>query len=290
MELAVVLCITAAILISVVVNRRRSTIESTRTTSLESVEPLLPNEDYVEGPAVESVAQGDTRIGSPLGGWKWKTIGFMDVETTGLTAHDRVVTLAFITFDVPTLDPGETKVELTFSAIHRIYNPGRNCDPVASRIHGHSDWKLRHQPFFSEEAEEVAGYLGKADLIVCHNSEFDFRFVNRELANASLPPIAVQSFCTMEGYRKKYTGSASLNNVILQLGLSRESGRHGALEDAWLTMNVFFHLQGMKAAFPFSTFSEENKKLQNLRDVPPLPDDGMPPRRRAPQRPRPTSV
>jgi DNA polymerase-3 subunit epsilon len=206
----------------------------------------------------------------------------MDVETTGLTGHDRVVTLAIILIDVPTVNEGEAQVQLSINAIHRIYNPGRDCNPVASSIHGHSDWKLRHQPFFIEEVEEVSAFLRKADLIVCHNAEFDLRFMNRELIKASMPPISSMHFCTMEGYRRKFSGSASLNNVIRQLGLKRESGKHGALEDAWLTMNVFFLLHDTRAGWPFSTLGEEQRRLQNLREVPPMPEGDLPPRKRRP--------
>jgi DNA polymerase-3 subunit epsilon len=276
----VLLCLVVVVLAIIVARLQRSTTDA---NPVESVKPLPPTKAPVQAQTGALVPKQNALGPKPFRGWTWKTIAFMDVETTGLTAHDRVVTLAIILLNVPTVNEGETRVELTFEAIHRIYNPGRDCNPVASGIHGHSDWELRHQPFFVEEAKEVANLIGRVDLVVCHNAEFDLRFVNREFAKASMPPVAAQSFCTMEGYRRTHSGSASLNNVIRQLGLKREGGKHGALEDAWLAMNVFFLLQGATAGLPFSTFTEDQTKLQNLRDVPPMPEGHLPPRKRAPR-------
>ena len=164
-------------------------------------------------PLVSPPAQApySTPIVNPLhqkiSAWKWKKIAFMDVETTGLEARDRVVTLAVVLLHIPPVIEDETNIPFRFQILHRIYNPGRDCNPVASRIHGHSDWELRHQPFFREEAEEVSEFLGNADLIVCHNAKFDLKFVNREFAKASMFPTFADSFCTMEVYRLMYRGS-----------------------------------------------------------------------------------
>jgi DNA polymerase-3 subunit epsilon len=292
MTLVALLCVMIAVLIFILIAHWRSAIDDDKTEPLGLIDPPNRVEPIIQSQAVESLAKpesiGKQDAHSPISNqafrrWKWKTIAFVDVETTGLTGHDRVVTLAIILLDVPTVSEGQTQVEITISAIHRIYNPGRDCDPVASRIHGHNDWTLRHQPFFIEEAKEVSEFIERADLVVCHNARFDLRFVNRELSKASMPLITAESFCTMEGYRYKYDGSASLNNVIRQLGLKRESGKHGALEDAWLTMNVFFLLNNAKAGFPFSILGEDQRKLQNLHPVPPMPEGNLPPRK---QRPR----
>lgn len=286
MMLVALLCVVIAVLVSVLVARWRSNTDDDKTKSLDLIQPSLRTEPIIQSQAVEPRAKQDAH--SPVSnqvfrGWKWKTIAFMDVETTGLTGRDRVVTLAIILLEVPTVSAGQTQVEMTFNAIHRIYNPGRDCNPVAARIHGHSDWTLRHQPFFTEEAKEISEFLDRADLIVCHNADFDLRFMNRELSKASMPIITAQSFCTMEGYRYKYDGSASLNNVIRHLGLKRESGKHGALEDAWLTMNVFFLLNNANAGLPFSILGEDQRKLQNLRPAPPMPEGNLPPRKRRPR-------
>lgn len=273
MGLVILLFVALVCLVVIAISRRGSNDKTNQAAWLESIKARA---------AEQSAQKQDALSSTPFKNWKWKTIAFLDVETTGLTAHDRVVTLAAVLVNVPAVKDGEAKLDLVISAIHRIYNPGRKCNPVALSIHGHNDWELRHQPNFVEEAAEVAEFLGRADLIVCHNADFDLRFINHEFAKASMPPLGTPSFCTMQGYRRKYSGSASLDNVVRQLGLKREGGEHGALEDAWLTLNVFFALQGAPTGFPFSALSEEQRKLQNLRDVPPMSDGDHPPPKRVP--------
>jgi DNA polymerase-3 subunit epsilon len=189
----------------------------------------------------------------------WTQIVFVDVETTGLTHHDRIVTLAAILFDASTLASGH----LNLKVIHRIYNPGTACHPEASRIHGYSDSLLNRQPSFEQDAEEISEFLRRADLVVCHNTSFDLRFVNQALASCDFPPLSMQSYCTMENYRRQYDGSARLDSAIARFGLKRERGRHGAFEDAWLTMNLFLGLNGVKGSVPFEVVPEEQKAIQN---------------------------
>jgi DNA polymerase-3 subunit epsilon len=229
-------------------------------------------------PSEEEEAHESAAFKTRLQG-KWNEIAFLDVETTGLHSRDRIVTLAVILFHVPSLDAGKVKCDY----IHRIYNPGINCHPEAAAIHGHTDWTLRHQPFFAEEAKEIKEFLSEADLIVAHNAQFDLRFLEREFARVAMPSVNAPSFCTMEHYRSRHDGSASLKNVARQLGLKRQGQNHGALEDAWLALNVFFYLQGTPLRFPFSNFGKESLAFQNFRPVPPMPDGKLPARKRAPK-------
>ena len=67
------------------------------------------------------------------------------------------------------------------------------------------------------------------------------------------------------------------------MGLKRQSGKHGALEDAWLAMNVFFMLKGTGLVLDFSVLTEDQRRLQNLQEVPPIPEGDLPPRKRAPR-------
>lgn len=194
-------------------------------------------------------------------GQRWKSIVFIDCETTGLSGEDRLITLAAIMLDVPQLYAGK----LNLSMLYRIYNPERACHPTATQIHGFSDAVLCRQPRFVEEASEVSEFLLKADLVVCHNAKFDLAFVNRELANSSMPALECETFCTMQSFRLKYGPPASLDHSISRFGMAREGKGHGALEDAWLTMNLFFALNGICDPLPFTTVPPENRKLQNFR-------------------------
>ena len=214
-----------------------------------------------------------------FGSLRWKRLVFLDLETTGLGPRDRIVTIAAIFFHTEAVHGSQLEVRV----LHRIYNPGIKCSAAASAIHGHTDWTLRHQPFFTEEAHELVDFLGQGEVIVCHNAKFDVPFFNRELENVGLAPLSMESFCTMEHYRKRFEGSARLDVVAGKLGLRREGRHHSALEDAWLAMNVFLQLQGTSLHIPFASVADRQPALQNFRAVPPLPVGPLPPRKRRPR-------
>lgn len=163
----------------------------------------------------------------------------LDTETTGLSQYARLITLAAIRFEVRGGEP--TMLE----HIHRVYDPRRNNEPGAERIHGWDDWTLRFQPLFADEAAEIHRWLSWADRLVMHNAEFDTRFLNRELRKAEVPELSTSAFCTMEGFRARYPGQrASLDECAARIGLRRYSHRHGALEDAFLASRLYFSLLG----------------------------------------------
>jgi len=176
------------------------------------------------------------------------TIAFVDVETTGLGEHDRIVSLGAIWVTARCL---EAQTAFPFSYIHLVFNPGRPCHPRAAAVHGYSDWLLRHQDPFSAFSAEVARFLA-ADLVVAHNAPFDVGFVNRELESGGAAALQCKTFCTMEGWREQY-GEGSLDAVCRRLKIARVGKRHGALEDAWLCMNAFLSLHGKSPALPFSS-------------------------------------
>src|ERR1019366_2126340 len=93
------------------------------------------------------------------------TIAFIDVETTGLSDRDRIVSLAVLLLKTNAIETGKLNLE----CIHRIYNPGIRCHPDAERIHGHDDWTLTQQPFFLDEANEISKWIGRADLASSHH-------------------------------------------------------------------------------------------------------------------------
>jgi hypothetical protein len=106
---------------------------------------------------------------------------------------------------------------------------------------------------------------------VAHNADFDVAFINAELAALDRPAIAKPVYCTVEGYRARNdTSSARLDEVAAHMGLSRAGPRHGALEDAWLAMMVYFWLHECPYRMQFSAFSDPNPI--NLQSVPPIPD------------------
>ena len=69
-------------------------------------------------------------------------ITFFDVETTGLTGQDRIVSLGLLYIDdVERLAQGER----TADSVHLLFNPGRASHPAASKVHGYRDEVLALQ-------------------------------------------------------------------------------------------------------------------------------------------------
>ncbi len=200
-------------------------------------------------------------------------ISFMDVETTGLGASDKIVSFAAIRLNSASLAEERLDLEL----MHLVFDPGRESHWRAEQVHGYSDWLLRHQERFDQHAEAIWKFIHRGNVIVAHNASFDSRFVGRELVSSGCPPIARPLYCTMESYRNfGLGGSASLDAVCGRMGLQRIGKRHGALEDAWLAMNIYLAQQGCRLTFALPNHVDLAPK--NLRAVPPAPKGKLPPR------------
>lgn len=206
----------------------------------------------------------------------------VDVETTGLHSGDRIVTLGAWRINTADLALDSINAE----CLHIIIDPGRKSHPRAEEIHGYSDWTLRHQESFSEQADTVRDFLLSGDLVIAHNASFDLEFIDREYRILGKRGPELHSYCTMNGYRQSGRhGRASLNAICQEIGLSRVGMKHGALEDAWLAMMVFFWLHQVdpKHIQPFALLASKGAPLtpSNFRQPPPLPVGPLPRRRRS---------
>jgi DNA polymerase-3 subunit epsilon len=202
------------------------------------------------------------------------SIVFCDVETTGLGESDRVITFAGIGLRTAALANGQ--FDLSYS--HLVFDPGKKSHSKAELAHGYSDWSSRFQDPFSVYADELWQFLRSYELFVAHNAAFDFEFISREMRFAGLPTLALPMYCTMEGYRARgIGGSASLNAVCQRINLTRAGHLHGALEDAWLAMQVYLWLHDcpLRADLP----SAIPLTPTNLHDAPPELE-GRTPRRK----------
>jgi len=189
---------------------------------------------------------------------------FVDVETTGLHSNDRVVTLGLAQLDTQSLLSGEMRLKHR----HLIFDPGKKSHPQAERVHGWRDWILRHQDPFEDHAEEISDLFNQSDLIVSHNASFDRRFILSEFAAAGLSLRHDNFFCTMQEYRRKVGGRSGLDAVLSTIGLHRTGLHHGALEDAWMAMEVFLWLNELPIV------PQRDLPLYaptNLRECPPEP-------------------
>jgi DNA polymerase-3 subunit epsilon len=205
-----------------------------------------------------------------------KKIAFVDVETTGLTDTDRIVSFGGILLNTAAF--AENRFSLKY--IHLICDPGRQSHPGATRAHGYSDWLLRHQEAFSENVPTVLELMGDAELIVAHNADFDVSFINRELIAVGQSALEKPTYCTMRASRQRGFSRAGLDAAANQIGLARCGEQHSALEDAWLAMMLYLWLQQCPCRFPFSAF--ENAQPKNLQPAPPVPAGRLPRRKKVP--------
>jgi DNA polymerase III subunit epsilon len=168
-------------------------------------------------------------------------VAFCDVETTGLGHHDRIVSfggIGMISRDLTKGGPG-------LAYLYLVFNPGTENHRAAERIHGFSDSALRLQDPFAAHAADVWRFLTSYELVVAHNAAFDLRVINRELRLSGLPALTGPVYCTMKGYRALgLGGSASLSAACRRIKLARAGDLHGAIEDAWLAMQIYLWLHG----------------------------------------------
>jgi len=166
-----------------------------------------------------------------------KTLVF-DVETTGIGAHDRVVSLAGVWCD---------GLELLSEDIYLVFNPLINCHPEAVQKHGLQDWWLRYQTPFADHASALRKKFSEAELLVGHNIGFDLRMLNHEFIKAGEPPLNNVTFCTMQAFREREPRRPyNLDACLSFIGLRRSTNTHNAFEDTFLTTSLYRWLNGAK--------------------------------------------
>lgn len=162
-----------------------------------------------------------------------------DTETTGFDSQggDRMVEIGCIEM----IDR-----VMTGDIFHCYFNPQRPMPLAAQQVHGLSDIFLSDKPLFAEKAGDLLRFLGDAPL-VAHNAAFDFGFLNMELQQSALPPIAMDRMVdTIAIARVKHPGAKmSLDALCTRYGIDRSHRvKHGALLDAELLAHLYIELTG----------------------------------------------
>ena len=163
----------------------------------------------------------------------------LDTETTGRdpASGHRIVEIGCI--EIFNYRP-------TGKNFHIYLNPERDVPEEVVRIHGLTTEFLSDKPKFMDVVEGFLNFIGDATLVI-HNAGFDMKFLNAELGAlgfAALPMTRARD--TLQLARNKYPGQpASLDALCRRFGVDN-TGRdlHGALLDAGLLADVYFHLMG----------------------------------------------
>jgi DNA polymerase-3 subunit epsilon len=170
-----------------------------------------------------------------------------DTETTGRDPEtgDRIVEIGCV--EIVNLAP-------TGRTLHLYVNPQCDVPDEVVRVHGLTGAFLRDKPLFADVAARVMEFFEDAPL-VAHNSEFDRRFLNAELARLGLPITPFERYVdTLPLARKRFPGaSCSLDALARRFQLDRYGfdlaarkgpGGHGALIDAKILAEVYLQLKG----------------------------------------------
>ncbi|MFF9631656.1 DEDDh family exonuclease [Streptomyces fradiae] len=152
----------------------------------------------------------------------------VDVETTGLSAHDRIVSAAVYRLDA------RGRVEDHW---YTLVNPERDPGPVS--IHGLTSEVLEGAPLFPEVAAEFAERLD-GRVLVAHNAYFDWSMIAREYARARGTAPVRQRLCTMALARELALPlpNMKLESLAAHFGV-RQRQAHNALDDARVLAEAF---------------------------------------------------
>jgi DNA polymerase-3 subunit epsilon len=162
-----------------------------------------------------------------------------DTETTGLSPNDghRLVEVGCVEI-FNRCETGRT--------FHAYIHPERSMPAEAEAVHGLSATFLSDKPRFHEIVDDLIEFLGDCPL-VAHNANFDFGFLNWELANCGRAPIALTRMVdTLAMARTRHPGAKhSLDALCTRFGVDRSQRvKHGALLDAELLTQVYVELCG----------------------------------------------
>lgn len=162
-----------------------------------------------------------------------------DTETTGLSFNngDRLVEIGCVEMI--------NRVE-TGAVFHAYINPTIPMPARAQEIHGLSDAFLADKPLFADVADAFLDFIGD-DPLVAHNAQFDFGFLNGELAKSGRPIVPLDRMVDTHAIAQtRHPGSKhSLDALCVRFGIDRSHREfHGALLDAQLLAQVYVELTG----------------------------------------------
>lgn len=156
----------------------------------------------------------------------------LDLETTGLSSHyDRI-----IEFGAVAVEHG-----MVISHFDVLIDPGIPLPKHIVQITGINDSMLKGQPSLKEAMPKILNFIGDA-ILVTHNADFDFSFLQEGLKSLSLPPLTNPVIDTLALSRylfpesKRHTlGSLCRNMEVVY----DEEQAHRADYDAQVLNDVF---------------------------------------------------
>ncbi len=150
-------------------------------------------------------------------------IVFLDLETTGATAHaDRVTEIGLVS-----VDPGGGAAQEWSTLV----NPGMRIPPAIEALTGISNAMVGAAPRFEDLAGELLDRL-EGRLLVAHNAPFDYGFLRNEFERVGIT-FRSRVLCTVRLSRRLFPQERrhNLDSLIARHGIACAQ-RHRALADA----------------------------------------------------------
>jgi DNA polymerase III epsilon subunit-like protein len=152
---------------------------------------------------------------------------FLDTETTGTEADDRLCQIAF------KMDQG--------TIVNKLFDPGKPIAIEAMAVHHITNEMVRDKPPFKDSSacRQLTSLVSDGNnVVVAHNAQFDILMLNREGIH---PPkvictLKLARFLDKEGVIPQY----NLQYLRYYLGLRVEATAHDALGDI-LVLEKLFH-------------------------------------------------
>lgn len=158
-------------------------------------------------------------------------IAVVDTETTGLSAvTDRIIEVAVKLLAVDSAGRLLSEVAVYQS----LHDPGIRIPRDAIAVHGITDAMVRGHRI---DADQLSGILGRADLVVAHNSGFDKGFVRQVVPHAD----TLLWGCSCRGipWKQHYPQLWSTSLPVLARFLKLPTGTaHRAMGDVETTVNL----------------------------------------------------
>ena len=156
---------------------------------------------------------------------------FLDLEATGLNVvRDRIVQIAMIKYPAKGGDPQE---------LDMLINPGIPISAEAMGVHGITPKDVANKPTFTQVAQEIFDFIGKADLAGYNSNRFDIPLLMEEFDRAGFE-FDIDSRRTLDMQRIFYKMEPRTLKAALRFYCGKElEGAHDALADVRATVDVF---------------------------------------------------
>lgn len=170
-----------------------------------------------------------------------------DIETTGFewTRGDRCIEIGAVEL---------VDGVLTENTFHEYINPeGKIIPPETYMVHKISNAFLEDKPKMSEIAPKFLEFVGDAPIVAHNGFDFDFPFINFELAKLGLPQISRdQQRDSIVIARNRVFGPKAYTLDALAkwfgVSLTARADAHGALIDAEILAKVYLELENTAPA------------------------------------------